>query len=64
MEASLFHSVNNQLSQDWKLGTDLRSVTSAYMCGPRRLPEDRRDLTGPGPEQGSEQVSPAPSLLT
>lgn len=26
-EASLLHSVNNQLSQDWELGTDLRSLT-------------------------------------
>ena len=52
-EASLLHSVNNQLSQDGKLRTDSRSVTSTYMCGPRRLPEDRRDLTGPGTVQGS-----------
>ena len=34
-------SINHQLSQDRKLGTDSWSVTSTYMCGPRRLPGDR-----------------------
>ena len=47
-EASLLHSVNNQISQDGELRTDSWSVTSTYTCGPRRLPRDRWDATGPG----------------
>ena len=47
-EASLLHSVNNQISQDGELRTDSWSVTSTYTYGPRRLPRDRWDATGPG----------------
>lgn len=52
-EGSLPHNVVNQLSQDWELTTDSRSVTFTYTCGPRRLPGDRWDLTGSGTVLGS-----------
>ena len=55
---------NNQISQDQELGTDLWSVTSTYMCGPRRLPGDRWDLTGPGTMQGHSKPHFLSTLLT
>ena len=48
-EASLLHSVNYQLSQDWELGTDLRSLTSTLHMRPKEVPRElnRWDSTGP-----------------
>ena len=57
-----FPHCSNQLLQDWVLRTDSQSVTSIYMCGPRRLPGYGWDSAGPGTVQESQQVSPALSL--
>ena len=39
MESSLLHSVVNQRSQDWELGTDSQARTATYVCmWPREAP--------------------------
>ena len=63
-EASLLHSVNNQLPQDRELGTDSQSVTSTLHMRPKEDPRElnRWDSTGPATVLELWQVSPALSL--